>query len=160
MTRTLQTAINMFPFLAEQAPFKIPVQIWPDLRETYDSICNNGLSRKELEAGFPQFDFSECHAEWDYAWYEFERATERAERVRERLKGLEGRYANIAVVTHRGFKEFLVKGKRFGLAEVRRYRWATEEEAKDERVRWGVNSDSLGEQDFGPTVLVLDEGKR
>ena len=67
-------------------------------------------------------------------------------------------YQNIFVITHRGFKAFLVKGKRFGLAETRRYRFATEEdEAEDGKVRWGVHSDTLLEYDFGPTVLVLDK---
>ncbi|KNG51821.1 hypothetical protein TW65_01014 [Stemphylium lycopersici] len=160
MTRTIQTAINIFPFLAEQAPFRIPVQIWPDLRETYDGVCNKGLPRAELEARFPQFDFSECREEWDYPEYAFERATQRAEVVRKRLKDLSAGYENIAVITHRGFKEFLVKGKRFGLAEVRCYRFASEEEAGDDKVRRGVNSETLGEQDFGPTVLVLDQSQR
>ncbi|RMZ68251.1 phosphoglycerate mutase family [Pyrenophora seminiperda CCB06] len=160
MTRTLQTAMNMFPFLVEQAPFDIPVQVWPDLREANDAICNKGLSRAELESKYPQFNFSECNEEWDYPEHTISRATERAERVRKRLKELSMSYSNIAVITHRGFKEFLVKGKRFGLAEVRCYRFASEEEARDEKVRRGVNSNTLKEQDFGPTVLILDESQR
>jgi broad specificity phosphatase PhoE len=156
MTRTIQTALNMFPFLAEQAP-PVPVHIWPDLREAHDAECNKGLSRLELQAEFPQFDFSLCHEEWDYAEHSVEAATARAETVRKRLKDLSLAYENIFVITHRGFKAFLVKGKRFGLAETRCYRFATEEEARDEKVRWGVNSDTLLEQDFGPTVLVLNE---
>jgi len=160
MTRTLQTAMNIVPSLAEQALFDIPVQIWPDLREANDAICNKGLSRAELESKFPQFDFSECNREWDYAYHTIQDATDRAERVRKRLKELSTSYRNIAIITHRGFKAFLVKGKRFGLAEVRCYRFASEEEAKDEKIRRGVNFDTLEEQDFGPTVLILQESQR
>ena len=160
MTRTIQTAINMFPFLTDAASFNIPVQIWPELREANDAVCNKGLSRKELASNFPQFDFSECHEEWDYPEHSIEGATERAEGVRRRLKELCATYGNIAVITHRGIKAFLVKGKRFGLAETRCYRFATEEEARDDNIRRGINSDTLEEQDFGPTVLILNESQR
>lgn len=160
MTRTLQSAMNIFPFLAKQAPFDIPVQIWPDLREANDAICNKGLSRADLETKFPHFDFSACNKEWDYTEHTIQDATDRAERVRKRLKKLSATYSSIAVITHRGFKAFLVKGRRFGLAEVRCYRFASEEEARDEKVRRGINSDTLEEQDFGPTVLILKEDQR
>ncbi|CAE7185611.1 hypothetical protein CFE70_006327 [Pyrenophora teres f. teres 0-1] len=160
MTRTLQTAVNMFPFLAGQAPFDIPVQVLPDLREANDAICNKGLSRAELKTKFPQFDFSECNTEWDYEEHTTESAIERAERVRKRLKELSMTYNKIAVITHRGFKAFLVKGKRFGLAEVRCYRFASEEESRDEKIRVGMNCDTLEDQDFGPTVLILEESQR
>ncbi|EDU42510.1 Phosphoglycerate mutase-like protein [Pyrenophora tritici-repentis] len=160
MKRTLQTAINMFPFLAGQAPSDIPVQVLPDLREANDAICNKGSSRAELETKFPQFDFSECSTEWDYEEHTTERAIERAERVRERLKELSTTYNRIAVITHRDIKAFMVKGKRFGLAEVRCYRFASEEESRDEKIRRGLNCDTLEEQDFGPTVLILEESQR
>lgn len=160
MTRTIETAMNIFPFLVDAGPFDIPTQIWPDLREANDAICNKGLSRTELASKFPQFDFSECHTEWDYPEHSIQDATARAERVRRRLKDLSATYSNIAVITHRGIKAFLVKGKRFGLAETRCYRFATEEEAQDEKIRRGVNTDMLEEQDFGPTVLILEEGQR
>jgi broad specificity phosphatase PhoE len=159
MTRTIQTAMNLFPFLAQEGSFKISVQIWPDLREANDAICNKGLSRAELQSKFPQFDFSECHEEWDYIEHTIEGATSRAERVRRRLKDLSMTYNNIAVITHRGIKAYLVKGKRFGLAETRSYRVATEEEAATESIRHGLNSDTLEEQDFGPTVMILEEGQ-
>jgi broad specificity phosphatase PhoE len=160
MTRTIETAMNMFPFLTKTGPFHIPVQVWPDLREANDAVCNKGLSRKELASKFPQFDFSECNEEWDYPEHSTEAATERAERVRRRLKELSATYSNIAVITHRGIKAFLVKGKRFGLAEVRRYRFATEEETQNDDIRRGVNTDTLEEQDFGPTVMILGESQR
>lgn len=142
MTRTIQTALNMFPSLSEHTPL-IPVQIWPDLREAHDAECNKGLSRLELQIKFTQFDFSLCHEEWDYVAHTVDTATARAEEVRKKLKDLSLTYQNIFVITHRGFKTFLVKGKRFGLAETRPYRFATEEEAEDEKVRWGVNSDTF-----------------
>ena len=160
MTRTIETAINIFPFLTKPGPFDIPTQIWPDLREAHDAICNKGLSRSELASKFPQFDFSECHEEWDYPEHSVEGATARAERVRRRLKDLSTMYNNIAVITHRGIKAFLVKGKRFGLAEMRAYRFATEEESQDDSIRRGVNTDTLEEQDFGPTVLILEESQQ
>lgn len=160
MTRTIETAMNIFPFLAEVGPFDTPTQIWPDLREANDAICNKGLSRAELASKFPQFDFSECHEKWDYPEHSIEGATARAERVRKRLRDLSATHNNIAVITHRGIKAFLVKGKRFGLAETRCYRFATEEEGQDEKIRRGVNTDTLEEQDFGPTVLILEEGQR
>lgn len=155
MTRTIQTAMNIFPFLRAHAPFPIPVQIWPELREAHDAICNKGLSRAEMQAKYPQFDFSECNEEWDYAPHTIEGATERAERVRARLKGLSGRYENIAVVTHRGLIAFLVKGRRFNVCEARAYRFGTDDEVKNEMVRIGLNCDTLQEQDFGPTLLVF-----
>jgi broad specificity phosphatase PhoE len=160
MTRTIQTAMNMFPFLAREGPFEIPVQAWPDLREANDAICNKGLSRVELQSKFPQFDFSECHEEWDYPEHTIETATIRAEKVRRRLKDLSMTYNNIAVITHRGIKAYLVKGKRFGLAETRFYRFATEAEVATESIRRGLNSDTLEEQDFGPTVMILEESQR
>lgn len=155
MTRTIQTAMNMFPQLEHQAPFPMPIQIWPDLREANDAICNKGLGRAELESKFPQFDFSACHNEWDYSPHTIEDATCRAERVRERLKELSTTYRNIAVITHRGFIAFLVKGRRFNPSETRSYMFATAEEVQNESVRIGTNCDTLQEQDFGPTVLVL-----
>ncbi|KAF1950344.1 phosphoglycerate mutase-like protein [Byssothecium circinans] len=157
MTRTLQTAINMFPDLQGPNPPSIPVQIWPDLCETYDAECNKGSPRAEIAAAFPQFDFAECSEVWDYPGYSFAEATARAERVRKRLKGLteEGKYRNIAVVTHRGIIAFLAKGRRFGVCERRVFRFATEVEVDDVGLRWGTNCESLGEQDFGPSVLVL-----
>jgi broad specificity phosphatase PhoE len=160
MTRTIETAMNMFPFLTKPGPFEIPVHIWPDLREANDAVCNKSLSRTELASKFPQFDFSECHEEWDYPEHSIEAATARAESVRRRLKDLATTHSNIAVITHRGIKAFLVKGKRFGLAEVRCYRFATGEEAQDDNIRRGINTDTLEEQDFGPTVLILEESQR
>jgi len=61
---------------------------------------------------------------------------------------------------YRVLKEFLVKGKRFGLVEARCYRFASEEEAKDEKIRTSVNCDTLEEQNSRPTALVLEKGRR
>jgi len=93
------------------------VQIWPSLRETHDQFaCNIGSSRSILAENFPEFSFSECAEEWNYEGFTKERATERAEDVRRRLKELTGeRYERIVVITHRGFAAFLVGGGRFGV---------------------------------------------
>lgn len=73
-----------------------------------------GVSRGELEAKFPQFDYSECREVWDYDEHTTKEAVERAERVRKRVKGLEGQGGgSVYLVSHRGFIAFLVGGKRF-----------------------------------------------
>ena len=114
MTRTLQTALLAFgPTLGEPSGDGPKVEIWPDLRETYGAICNHGVSRADLASQFPQFDYAECHEEWDYPKYSAQEATERAERVRGRLRELNAVYENIYVITHRGFIAFLVQGERF-----------------------------------------------
>lgn len=155
MIRTIQTAMNVFPSLQSPSPSSIPVQIWPDLRETHDAVCNQGVSRAELRSKFPQFDFSECPEQWDYPLNTVKDSTARAENVRKRIKGLSVSYKNIVVVTHRGLIAYLVKGRRYNLCEMRSYTFATEEEGQDESVRRGLNCDTLQAQDFGPTVLVL-----
>lgn len=155
MTRTIQTAMNAFPFLQGPGPFPVEVQVWPDLREANDAICNKGLSQSEMQAKFPQFDFSQCLEEWNYLPHTIEDATARAETVRQRLKDLSAKYKNIVLVTHRGFIAFLVKGRRFNMCEIRSYRFATDEEMKNPKAGLGLNCDTLQEQDFGPTMLVL-----
>lgn len=156
MTRTIQTALNIFPFLREQNPFPIPVEIWPDLRETHNAECNKGLPLVELSEKFPQFDYSRCSELWDYPPHSIEAATIRAERVRKALKELSATYSNIVVITHRGFIAYLAKGRRFNTCETRCYRFSTDEETQNPAIRKGVNCDTLLEQDFGPTVLVLE----
>ncbi|KAF2702897.1 phosphoglycerate mutase-like protein [Pleomassaria siparia CBS 279.74] len=154
MTRTLQTAMNAFPFLRDDSP-RTEVQIWPDLREAHDAICNIGVSRADLAAKFPHLDFSSCPEEWDHAPTTKEGATARAEHVRRRLKHLAKTYRNIVLITHRGFIAYLVKGRRFDVCDVRSFRFATNEEAEDEKIRFGLHCETLEEQDFGPSVLVL-----
>lgn len=105
-------------------------------------------------AKFPQFNFAECPEEWDHPPHSTEDATARAEVVRQRLKELSKQYANIALITHRGFIAFLVKGDRFDVCETRSYRFGTDREAEMESLRAGVNIDTNELQDFGPTVLV------
>ncbi|KAK6525859.1 hypothetical protein TWF281_010903 [Arthrobotrys megalospora] len=158
MTRTIQTAMNAFPSIlnSAQIPSQTEVHIWPDLREAHDANCNKGLSKTELSAKFPQLNFSECPEEWNYPPHNIDEATKRAERVRRRLKELSKRYFNIAVVTHRGFIAFLVKGDRFDVCEMRSYRFATDDEvnATLNLARVGVNIDTREMHDFGPTVLI------
>lgn len=158
MTRTIQTAMNIFPWMQDPQPntvsSSIPVQIWPDLREAHDALCNRGVSRADLHAQFPSLDLAECSQDWDYPAHSVERATARAERVRSRLHELTSTYNNIVVITHRGFAAYLVKGVRFGLCERRAYRFAMQHEAEDEGCRMGVHCETEERLDFGPTVLV------
>jgi hypothetical protein len=154
MTRTIQTAMNAFPFILGSTPFQADVQIWPDLREAHDANCNKGISRTEMLVKFPQFNFAECPEEWDHPPHTIDGATARAEAVRQRLKELSKTYSNIALITHRGFIVFLVKGDRYDVCETRSYRFGVGEEAETESFRIGVNVDTKEPQDFGPTVLV------
>ncbi|KAF2811380.1 phosphoglycerate mutase-like protein [Mytilinidion resinicola] len=152
MTRTIQTAINAFPTLLSQAPFSVDVQIWPELRETHDAPCNKGLSRGEIMRKFPDFNFAGCPEEWDHPPHTLESALERAEIVRKRLKEFSTKHSSIAVVTHRCFISYLVKGARFPNCETRTYRFAQDDELEKDRL--GINCDSDEPQDFGPTLLV------
>ncbi|KAI0518299.1 histidine phosphatase superfamily [Xylaria bambusicola] len=153
MTRTIQTAMNAFPSIAS-APNETKVQIWPDLREAHDAICNKGISRAEISTKFPDLNFSECPEEWDHPPHTIEGATIRAETVRRRLKELSKEYNNIVLITHRGFIAFLVKGDRYDVCESRSYQFGIDEEAEVDALRFGVNRDTMLRQDFGPTVLV------
>ena len=130
------------------------MQIWPDLREAHDANCNKGLSRADISAKFPHLDFSECPEEWDHPPHSAETATIRAEKVRRRLKELSKTYKNIAVVTHRGFIAYLIKGDRYICCETHSYRVGTDEATEVEDLRFGVHVDTNKPQDYGPTVLV------
>jgi hypothetical protein len=55
ITRTIQTAINMVQQLQAAAGCIIPAQIWPDLREANDAVCNLGFGRIEMKSRFPRF---------------------------------------------------------------------------------------------------------
>lgn len=63
MTRTIQTMLIALDSLLGKSPFAIAVQVWPDLREAHDAICNKGLSQKEMTSKFSQFDFQNCPEE-------------------------------------------------------------------------------------------------
>lgn len=152
MTRTIQTAINIFPDVFNNTPFPVEVQIWPDLRETYEAECNKGLSRKDISAKFPQLDFADCPDEWDYPPHNTADATLRAERVRRRLKELSKTHKNIVLITHRGFIEFLVRGKRFELCETRSFQFSTDDE--NANLRRGALCKTQEPLGIGPTVLV------
>lgn len=156
MTRTIQSAMNAFPSIssAPHLPNVPKVQIWPELREAHDAICNQGISRADLSTKFPQLNFAECSPEWDYPLHTAETATIRAEKVRARLQKLAKVYDNIVVVTHRGFIAFLIKGDRFDVCETRSNRFGTNEEMEADSLRYGVNVDTMTRQDFGPTILI------
>lgn len=113
MTRTIQTALIALDSLIGTSPFKVDVQVWPDLREAHDAICNKGVSRIEIATKFPQFNFLDCPDEWDYPPHTVQGAIDRAETVRKRLQGLSAKYKNIVLITHRGFIAFMVQGERF-----------------------------------------------
>jgi broad specificity phosphatase PhoE len=108
MSRTVETAYAAFPLSLGSRS----LHIWPDLREAHDAICNKGESRAIVEFMFPSADFSLCSVEWDYEPHTVERATQRAERVRQELLKLPG--PDVVVIGHRGFLAYLVEtGKEF-----------------------------------------------
>ncbi|KAJ6526216.1 histidine phosphatase superfamily [Mycena vulgaris] len=117
MVRTIQTALAAFPDLLPQS--KIAVEIWPDLREAHDAICNKGVPRATLAAAFPRLDFSRCREEWDYEAHSDEVAIQRAGRVRAALA--ERPEQDILLISHRGFISYLVSGPQFSNCELRSY---------------------------------------
>ena len=170
MTRTIQTALHVFGNLISGPEASVEVQIWPELRESHDALCNMGIRKAEIAAKFPIFDFSECNEEWDYEPHSLNAAVARGERVRHRLRLLSETKKHIVVVTHRGFAAFMVQGERFQTCgefritiywwrfelkltiESRSYRFADGKEI--EASRWAVGIDSEQRQDFGPTLLM------
>ncbi|KAK7425090.1 hypothetical protein QQX98_000004 [Neonectria punicea] len=158
MTRTIQMTLLVFQDVLNASPAKVTVEVWPELRECYDALCNQGVSRAAISTKFPQLDFSRCDEEWDYPPHTAFDAYNRAELVRRRLKSLSRFYENIFVVTHRCFISFLAKGARFDVCEYRSYKFLYEnefsyEEETDE-MRFGANCDTGELQDFGPNVLL------
>lgn len=136
MTRTIQTAKLAFRDWFESTP----IQVWPDLRESQDAICNHGVSRDAMTTKFPDMDFTECPDEWDYAPHSFDDAVARAERVRQRLKAVaaSGVYQNIYLVSHRGFIAFLVQGERFnvcGMKPKRSHGWVDQYTDRSDRLQ-------------------------
>lgn len=113
MRRTIQTAIAAFPTAIKhdcnEEP--IPIEVWPDLREAHDAICNHGSPVDVLQREFPDLDLSECKAEWTYETHTHERAEKRAEVVRQRLKDHPAE--KIVCITHRGFIAYLVESDIF-----------------------------------------------
>ncbi|KZV89023.1 phosphoglycerate mutase-like protein [Exidia glandulosa HHB12029] len=140
MTRTIQTALALFPeLLQHKFAAGMPLHIWPELREAHDAICNKGRPRAELQAAYPDLDLSLCSEFWDYEAHSFESAIERAEVVRKRILSLPG------------FLAFLVQTvTRFENLELRTYRVA---ENLDGRFGTHENGDFC---DFGPTLFVPD----
>jgi broad specificity phosphatase PhoE len=112
MTRTIQTAFAAFPSLVHSPSETIPaLEIWPDLREAHDAICNKGVSRAKLSEAYPGLDFSRCREEWDYEAHTEDGAVNRASRVTAELFLRPEK--NIVLITHRGFAAFLVEGPQF-----------------------------------------------
>ncbi|EPE33542.1 Phosphoglycerate mutase-like protein [Glarea lozoyensis ATCC 20868] len=140
MIRTIETAY----YVLRGKPCK--VLIWPDLREAHDAICNKGSPRIDLINRYPDLDFSECSSVWDYEKHTSENAHLRASRVRLRLESLGKDYANILVVTHRGFIAHLVAGTTFFNCEMRSYHFIS----TTEYIRENENGIL---QDFAPHAL-------
>ena len=65
MRRTIETAITAFGTNVD-ANKALPIEVWPDLREAHDAICNHGSPVAVLQMEYPHLDFSECNAEWIY----------------------------------------------------------------------------------------------
>jgi broad specificity phosphatase PhoE len=116
MARTIQTAQIFLRSIKDNSLPDIPIIAWPDLREAYDADCNKGRGRADLEDRYPQLDFSLCAEEWNYEAHSIEAATERAERVRQKLKGLMETHRDIAIFSHIGFINYLVQGAGFKLS--------------------------------------------
>jgi broad specificity phosphatase PhoE len=83
MRRTIQTALLAFSQLLHGSD-PVQIEVWPDLREAHDAICNQGSPVADLKMEFSALDFSECMPQWNYEAHTPERAEKRAERVRRR----------------------------------------------------------------------------
>lgn len=147
MRRTIETAFTAFGTTVDSNE-PLPIEVWPDLREAHDAICNHGSPVAMLQMEYPHLDFSECNAKWTYETHTHADAEERAERVRRRLKEHSAR--KIVVVTHRGFIAHLVESHIFGNCEVGAFGFLSSEEA--ELKRMGYNPDGVL-TDYGPSVL-------
>ncbi|KAF7537356.1 hypothetical protein G7Z17_g12870 [Cylindrodendrum hubeiense] len=134
------------------APVKTDIEVWSDLQEAHDTVCDEGLVPDDSSVKFPRIDPTASDGGWEYVTYGSGDATARAERVRQRVKRLSGSYRNIFLITHGSFITFLVKGEKFEIDEWRSYRFASEWEV--EEARHDFNCDTYVEQDYGPTLLL------
>lgn len=85
---TLQTTKQVVGTQISGPGAPVKVQVWRELREAHDAICNKGVSKVELMFKFPDFDFTRCHELWDYEPHTFEGAVAHAEVVRQKLREL------------------------------------------------------------------------
>jgi broad specificity phosphatase PhoE len=85
MRRTIETAFTAFGTTVD-ANKALPIEVWPDLREAHDAICNHFSPVAVLQMEYPHLDFSECNAERTYEKHSHADAEKRAERVRRQLK--------------------------------------------------------------------------
>ncbi|THU77192.1 phosphoglycerate mutase-like protein [Dendrothele bispora CBS 962.96] len=118
MTRTIQTMYAVLSTL-ENSGIDIPKEIWPNLREAHDAICNKGVSRAIIAAAYPTLDFSRCNVEWDYEEHSDEAATLRAKEVLDEVRRRPEK--DILLVGHRAFLAYLVGDERFLNCELRTY---------------------------------------
>ena len=128
-------------------------------------------------AQFPEldFDFSQCHEEWDYEPHTIEGAVHRAERVREKLKELARAYehkhivwlligdSSLSLFLGRDFRLVVRKCLNIEInllirvLETRSYRFAMNDEVEGNR--YAVNVDTLERQDFGPNLLLPSDSE-
>lgn len=147
MRRTIDTALAAFgDILAANRP--IPIEVWPDLREAHDAVCNHGSPVAVLRSEYPHLDFSECNDDWTYEKHTHAGAEERAENVRRRLKEHPAR--NIVLVTHRGFIAYLVQSHTFSNCEFGIFGFLSPEDAESKRMTY---SSERVMTDYGPSVL-------
>jgi broad specificity phosphatase PhoE len=140
MRRAIQTALLAFPELLHGSN-PLPIEVWPDLREAHDAICNQGSPVADLKMEFPVLDFSECMPEWNYEAHTPERAAKRAERVRRRLLQHVAQY--IVCVTHRGFIAHLVEADTFKNCEVGCFSFVSETKAGKNDLDMTLKVDAL-----------------
>jgi len=147
MRRTIETAFTAFPATVD-ANGALPIEVWPDLREAHDAVCNHGSPVAVLQKEYPHLDFSECNAEWTYEKHSHAGAEKRAERVRRRLR--EHPAQKIVLLTHRGFIAHLVESHKFVNCETGVFSFLSPEYA--ELRRMGHDPDGIL-TDYGPSVL-------
>jgi len=153
MRRTIETAFAAFTPAFFDTRESLPIEVWPDLREAYDAVCNHGSPISVLQKEYPHLDFSECNSEWTYEKHTHSGAEQRAERVRQRLK--EHPAQKIVLITHRGFIGHLVESRKFGNCEVGLFRFLAPEHAQANRM--GHDPDGVL-TDYGPSVMCRVEG--
>ncbi|KAI1871372.1 uncharacterized protein JN550_004366 [Neoarthrinium moseri] len=151
LTRSIETAFSMFPLARGFNQSKIEVQVWSDLREADDQICNQTSRLSQLMTEYPNLNFKNCREHWEYEQHTHNGAVARAERVRARVKELSADYNTIWIITHQIFIGYLVEGTPFRSRDTRKYEFAAEEDQAPGVV---FNRETGQEQDYGPTMLV------
>ncbi|CAJ2501601.1 Uu.00g044540.m01.CDS01 [Anthostomella pinea] len=123
LARTLQTVQHSLPWLQARG---VPVEVRAEWQETTANPCDVGAALSELEADWPDFDFSKVdpvYPEKTGLYGPSEEAIQnRASVVRRWL--FERPEKCVVVVTHSGFLRRLVHGPKYQNVEYRAYRFA------------------------------------